>query len=282
MELSAKIPVSTIRKIELYQNTGKLSMAKIQAKTGANYIINGGIYSFSTFKPFGNVKVSGKVVNAPGYGEYGFAWDTGSDISYEKLPSTKSNYLGCVGMVLNGVKQKLSYNSDMGGSRQRSAIGLSDGTLYLYVCNGTNAKTPEKLQEYAVKQGWKNALMLDGGGSTQAIFNGQTLKSTENSGIGRIVQNYILVYINSSASTTTSSQSSTCPYKEPTVSIKSGSTGEGAKWVQWYLNKKASAGLTVDGSFGAKSVTALKKFQKSAGLTADGVCGAATRTALKK
>jgi peptidoglycan hydrolase-like protein with peptidoglycan-binding domain len=91
-----------------------------------------------------------------------------------------------------------------------------------------------------------------------------------------------LVYTTTSTTTSTSSQSSTCPYKEPTVSIKSGSTGEGAKWVQWYLNKKSSAGLTVDGIFGAKSVAALKKFQTSAGLTADGVCGAATRTALKK
>lgn len=274
MELIAEIPLSKINKVEIYQNTSRLTISQIRSHTGADYIINGGIYNFQTFKPFGNMKVNGKIVSAPGYGEYGFAWNHGSDISYERLPCGKSFYIGCVGMVRGGTKQKLTYNSDMGGSRQRSAIGLKGGHIVLYACNGIHSKTPEKLQAYAVSHGWENALMLDGGGSTQAFFNGQSLKSMENSGKGRIVQNYILVYLKA--------DTATCPYKEPSSLVKNGTRGEGAKWVQWQLNRAAHAGLSVDGIFGKGSVTALTAFQKGHGLTPDGVCGVATRAALKE
>ena len=73
----------------------------------------------------------------------------------------------------------------------------------------------------------------------------------------------------------------TCPYKEPTVNIKRGSKGEGAKWTQWYLNANG-AKLKVDGVFGEKSVEALVSFQKRAGLVADAVSGAKTRSALRR
>lgn len=48
MELTATIPLSHIQKIQLYQNLSRLPMATIKARTGADYIINGGIYSFQT------------------------------------------------------------------------------------------------------------------------------------------------------------------------------------------------------------------------------------------
>lgn len=282
MELKASIPLSKIEKIELYQNLSRLSMATIKARTGADYIINGSIYSFRTFKPFGNVKINGQIIYSPGYGEYGFAWNTGEDISYEKLPSNKRNYLGCCGMLLGGIKQVLHYNSDMGGVRQRSAIGLKDDNLVLYACNGVHSKTPESLQSYALKQGWKSGLMLDGGGSTQASFPTGTLKSPENNGKGRIVQNYILVYLKkSSTSSSNKSQSDSCPYKEPTILVKTGTCGDSARWVQWYLVKVGYTIGTIDGIFGQKSVAALKDFQSKHGLDADGICGVLTRNALK-
>lgn len=282
MELTATIPLAKIRKIELYQNLSRLTMATIKARTGADYIINGGIYSFQTFKPFGNVKIDGKIIYSPGYGEYGFTWDEGPDISYERLPSNKRSYLGCVGMVLGGVKQVLHYNADMGGKRQRSAIGLKDGNLVLYACNGVHSKTPEALQTYAMKQGWKHGLMLDGGGSTQAVFPTGTIKSPENNGKGRIVQNYILVYLKKEAAGDSGATTATaCPYREPTVTVKNGTRGESAKWVQWHLQKIGYDIGKIDGSFGTKSVAALLDFQSKHGLTADGACGKITRAALK-
>lgn len=282
MELTATIPLAKIRKIELYQNISRLTMATIKARTGADYIINGGIYSFQTFKPFGNVKIDGKIIYSPGYGEYGFTWDAGQDISYERLPSNKRSYLGCVGMVLGGVKQVLHYNPDMGGKRQRSAIGLKDGNLVLYACNGVHSKTPESLQTYAMKHGWNYGMMLDGGGSTQAIFPNGTIKSPENNGKGRIVQNYILVYLKKEAAGDSgATTAAACPYREPTVTVKNGTRGESAKWVQWHLQKIGYDIGKIDGIFGTKSVAALLDFQSKHGLTADGACGKITRAALK-
>lgn len=73
----------------------------------------------------------------------------------------------------------------------------------------------------------------------------------------------------------------TCPYSEPAVMVKKGSSGESARWVQWMLNKKG-ANLKVDGQFGSKSVAALRDFQKKNGLAVDGICGPATRSKLKE
>lgn len=83
------------------------------------------------------------------------------------------------------------------------------------------------------------------------------------------------------------------PYKEPTVAIKKGSTGSGAKWVQYelveagfaksfkYAGKKYS-GVKIDGEIGVISVAAIKAFQQSSKIKADGIVGAKTIEALKK
>jgi hypothetical protein len=60
----------------------------------------------------------------------------------------------------------------------------------------------------------------------------------------------------------------------PTVS--DGDTGIRVRTVQYLLNAARNAGLTVDGDFGAKTLTAVKGFQSANGLTADGVVGPGT------
>jgi hypothetical protein len=67
------------------------------------------------------------------------------------------------------------------------------------------------------------------------------------------------------------------PYKCPTSTVKNGAKGEPVKWVQWSLNKIMNSGLSVDGSCGPNTVTAIKAFQKKYGLTADGSFGQLSR-----
>lgn len=279
MEIYEKIPLSKIEKIQLYNNTKKKTIAQVKKETGADYAINGGIFNFSTFKPYGNTKADGVVLCDPNYGEYGFGWDAGPDIKYEVLPNSKrKNYLGCVGMILNGVKQTLRYNSDMGGTRQRSAIGLdANGNFIMYACNGSNNKSPEKLQSYCLSMGWKQRLMLDGGGSTSLLTNSKTLVSEGSN--GRIVSNYILVFLKKTTTQPTVTVKEN-PYTKPTRNIKMWCTGNDVKWVQYALNREGYNSGKVDGIFGNGTKKAVIAFQKAKGLSADGIVGVKTREAL--
>ena len=280
MEIYEKIPLSKIEKIQLYNNTKKKSIVQVKRETGADYAINGGIFSFSTFKPFGNTKSNGVVLCDPRYGEYGFGWDVGPDIKYEVLPNSKrKNYLGCVGMILNGTKQKLRYNSDMGGTRQRSAIGLDDkGNFIMYACNGSNNKSPKKLQTYCLNMGWKQGLMLDGGRSTSLLTNSKKLVSEGSN--GRIVSNYILVFLKKGTTQPTTKEEKDNPYTKPTRTIRIWHTGNDVKWVQYALNREGFNCGEIDGIFGKDTKRQVIAFQKAKGLGADGIVGPKTREAL--
>lgn len=72
------------------------------------------------------------------------------------------------------------------------------------------------------------------------------------------------------------------PYPEPTNQyVQIGTSGNGAKWVQWELNRHGY-NLVVDGIIGPQSGAAIRAFQSKKGLVADGIVGPATRAALKK
>ena len=58
--------------------------------------------------------------------------------------------------------------------------------------------------------------------------------------------------------------------------LKYGSSGSAVKKLQILLNGLGYSCGTVDGRFGAKTLEAVKAFQKANGLTADGIVGAAT------
>lgn len=184
---TAIIPLSKVSKIQLYINTGKKSLAAIMAETGADYGMNGGLFSGS--KSLCNVKADGKVVNDPGWTEYGYAWDDGIDISMDIIPNSKKNYIGCVQLKAGKAP---AYQPDMGGKRGRTAMGLAGSNLVLY-CTGDgtgDASTPEDLHtELLQKFQCDSALMLDGGGSSQCDFKGKKITAS------RVVANFILFYL---------------------------------------------------------------------------------------
>jgi hypothetical protein len=89
------------------------------------------------------------------------------------------------------------------------------------------------------------------------------------------------------------SSGGSCPYKEPTDTLKKGDSGTGVSWLQWHLNtlidKKIIVDvvkLDVDGKWGDKTATVFKAFQTKYPETGtnnkpDGKCGAASRKKLK-
>ena len=70
------------------------------------------------------------------------------------------------------------------------------------------------------------------------------------------------------------------PYPVPSKYVRLGSRGDGAKWVQYELNRHGH-NLKIDGIIGPKSDNAIRAFQLEHDLKPDGVVGPLTIAALK-
>ena len=189
------IPLEQIRRVQVYINEPRKTLAQIKKETGADYLLNGTLYNMSTGAVNCHLKVDGAVIASPPYSVAGYAWNNGSDISMDTLPNAYArNYIACTPLIVSGKKlSKLTYDAGQGGSRGRTAIGIKGGKLALYCTKdgSSAARTPEKLRDDLFAAGWESAVMLDGGGSSQCDFAGQTVVSS------RKVQHLILVYLRS-------------------------------------------------------------------------------------
>ena len=190
------VQLEDIDRIQIYINTARKSLPAIRAETGADYIINGTLYNMGNFEPNCHLRADGVTLCSPAYTVYGYAWDVGPDIFMDRLPSSRSNYIACTPLIVNGNPlDKLTYETGQGGQRGRSAIGIKDGRLALYCTRdgGSMERTPEALRDDLAAAGWNSADMLDGGGSSQCDFAGQTVTSS------RAVHDLILVYLKKEA-----------------------------------------------------------------------------------
>ncbi|MFD4949089.1 peptidoglycan-binding protein [Streptomyces sp. NPDC058239] len=66
-----------------------------------------------------------------------------------------------------------------------------------------------------------------------------------------------------------------------TTTLKQGDSGDGVKRLQRSLTAALGSTVSIDGSFGQATVTAVRSYQASRGLTADGIVGANTWAALQ-
>ena len=126
--------------------------------------------------------------------------------------------------------------------------------------------------------GWKQGLMLDGGRSTSLLTNSKKLVSEGSN--GRIVSNYILVFLKKGTTQPTIKEEKDNPYKKPTRTIRIWHTGNDVKWVQYALNREGFNCGEVDGIFGKGTKKAVIAFQQAKKLGIDGVVGPKTREAL--
>lgn len=247
-------------KIRLYVNDKKKSAAQIRTETGCDIVINAGLFDMKTFKPCCKLKVDGKILADDGYKYWGYAIKDGSLILTEAF-SGYENYIACCNIVKAGAAAEMIYQPEMGGARQRTAIGrFKDGRIWIYA--DKSAKTPAQLRTIALTAGVESAIMLDGGASTQiATMSGAGITGS------RRVHNLICIW-------------GICTWAEPTSNVRKWSVGLPAKWVQWHL-KQWGYDLAIDGLFYNDSTKALLDFQKKHGLDIDGICGPATRAVLK-
>ena len=163
---------------------------------------------------------------------------------------------------------------------------------------GWTVKTPQKGCIFAYKDD-HTGMVYEASGSTMITLEGNSSvkatyaeakngTGTEFEGIGWKKRSwgsdytFYLPPYDSAATTTTTAATKhfTCT---PTVDIvqETSTYAAGAcKALQALLNAKFSAGLTVDGILGEKTVAALKSAQTKLGVTADGSCGKDTWTKL--
>lgn len=265
-----KLPLTKVKKIALVTTNCKKTIAQVKKETGAQYVLNGSLYNFITRKPLCKFRADGKTLANDSYGYWMYGWNTGSDIKMIHSDDMEKyqNGIACIAMIKDGHNTVLTYNADVGGSRPRSAMGLTiDGKLVLY-CTKSN-QTIEQVRTIMRGYGCMSAICLDGGGSASCDFDGQKVTTT------RKVANYICVWTEEPKTSTAISAS--CPYSKPAVTVKRGNTGSGVKWVQWHLKQTVSPDISIDGVFGSGTLTAVRQFQIKYGLAADGIVGPATQ-----
>lgn len=172
-----------IEKARIYVSKCAKTLAAIQKETGADVLINGGLYDMDyKDRPLLWLRVDGKTLSTDDDGYWCYGWDV-SDFRmiHSKDIASVQNAICCCSMVKDKKETLLFYDEQQDGIRGRSAIGtLPDGKLIIYCSkDGTSgAMTPEDLQQYCLEHGWKDAIMLDSGGSSQCITPEGKITST--------------------------------------------------------------------------------------------------------
>lgn len=225
------------------------------------FVINGGFFALNTGNPVFDFKDEGKV-KAAEKNRMGLGVNNGV-MSWGYMQDFQDFISGYPYLVHNGIKLSPTYAKEIDGRHPRTAIGYDDKFYYLVLVDGrtllNRGMTLSELADLFVKLKVSHAVNLDGGGSTRGLQWGSVINQpTEN----RAVDNVICAYRRDG-------QQPTKTY--PT--LKKGSKGDEVKTLQTLLNAKGFNCGTADGVFGAKTVSAVKAFQKANGLTADGIVG---------
>lgn len=213
--IGISIPLSKIKKISIYDNSKRrTSLYNIMKETKADYAINGTLYNTRTFKPVCPLKMDDNVQCKSIYTYTGYIWKENKPDSFHLglIPSDTSiysklgrnptldydNYIACCVLVKDGKEiDKPIYTAAQGGIRGRTVIGTKiingEKRLCFYVTKDGSiyASKPEKLAKLLVKSGWKDAVMLDSGGSSQYYSKPDNRRVYT----PRINGHYILVYL---------------------------------------------------------------------------------------
>lgn len=181
-------------KVGLFDNRKtRYTMAQVKAKTGADIVFNGSLFSTATFNPNCDIKIDGNVLSNDNWTYYGYGWKSG------EIPHTAhtndmpklDNFFSCVWAIHNGEKIKMLYPSAMGGTRGRTAWGFTKERDIVILCtsDSSGAMTMEQAQDELFNSGCVDGVINDCGGSSQCITPDGTVSSS------RIVSNFVCVWL---------------------------------------------------------------------------------------
>lgn len=159
---------------QIYHNTAKLTPAQIKAKTGCTHIINGYLFN-GRFRPVGWTVIDGKIISRDAYQDWGIS--IGSDGLPKMLTDRGGSFLSGIPILKGGSKLYRDLTPDVARPAARTAVGWLANSKVVLWCDKTSL-TREQLQDKLLGLGVVDALMLDGGGSTQGIFPGGKVTSS--------------------------------------------------------------------------------------------------------
>lgn len=200
-EIAVSIPLEDVEKIEIYINKSRKALSTIISETGAAYAINGTLYNMRNGNPVCPLKSGGVTLYRGRYTYRGYVWDKyyPESFHFDLVPNDAwNNYIACTHIVMDGKPvKKPVYNIAQGGKRGRTAIGTKIVNGQRRIClyaskDKTSAqRTPKQLAQLLADYGWKDAVMLDGGTSSQAYFDHERRQVNSH----RKVPHVILIYM---------------------------------------------------------------------------------------
>ena len=174
LRVCAMVDTFDCARAQIYHNTQRLTPAQIKAKTGCTHIINGYLFN-GRFVPVGWCVIDGKVISRDKYQDWGVS--IGSDGKPQMLTDRGVSFLSGIPILKGGSKLYRGLTADVARPAARTAVGwMPNGKVCLW-CDKTSL-TREQLQNKLLGLGVVDALMLDGGGSTQGIFPGGKVTSS--------------------------------------------------------------------------------------------------------
>ena len=160
----------------------RLTPAQVKDRTGCTHITNGWVFN-KKFQLCDDCIVSGKVLSKSRYSDWGLGCGAsgGPEMTTDR---TLQWFTSAVPILKDGKKLKRNLTPDVARPAERTAVGwLKDGHLLLW-CDRA-ILTREQLQDKLLALGCVDALMMDGGGSTQGVFPSGKVTSS------RIVATYL-------------------------------------------------------------------------------------------
>lgn len=165
-----KIPLDHIDRMEVYENSRKLSLRQIVEERQPDLAFTAVFYNPKNWQPVCPAKADGKVLyQDKDYDYWALAWEQGSDAQPALIPRGSSgaaaNYVANCLLIRDGKPQpKLYYGKDVDGDRGRVGVALKERQMYVLACeDGRDAMTPEELRDLFAGMGCEFAIMMDGG-----------------------------------------------------------------------------------------------------------------------
>lgn len=168
-----EIPLSDIEHIGYFQGknsneTVKTAYSRLTKERGRapDFLMNAELFDFVTRRAASDVVSNGEIQRlTEGYG-MAFPKNKTAVFSYKNNVNA-DDYVGAYPVLVRNGIAETSEPKGIGGVRGRTALGLSEKSLYITLIPDNGGISLAGLRKKLISNGVKNAINLDGGGSTQ-------------------------------------------------------------------------------------------------------------------